>query len=145
MTARAGPPIVAGSAISARMRTFGSKPTARARRLAAALALALVAAGCGAMPPQAPLRQAQKLNSATGGIAFACGQAFQLTEFGGEHGPGLAALDAKAAQSAHKLRRVAARNPSWIYQGETVAEIAAAGARKLRGCGLHGAAHVLTR
>jgi hypothetical protein len=117
--------------------------TARARRLAVGFALAVVAAGCGPLPPQAPLRQAQKLNSATGGIAFACGQAYQLTAFGGEHAHGLGALDATAASSARKLRAVARRNPAWIYQGQTVGDIVDAGARKLRGCGLARAASVL--
>ena len=113
------------------------------RRIAVALALAL--AGCGPLPPQAPLREAQKLTNATGGIAFACGQAFRLTAFGGMHAPGLAALDTKATSSARKLRGVAERNPDWIYQGETVADIATAGAQKLRGCGLGRAAGVLER
>ncbi len=104
------------------------------------LVAALSAVACGAAPPQAPLAQAKRLDSATKGIAFACGEAYQLTAFGGQDAAGLAPLSRAAVRSARKLARVRAVNANWIYQGQTIAEIAAAGAADLRACGLDGAA-----
>jgi hypothetical protein len=113
------------------------------RRTIAPLAVALVVAGCGATPPQAPSGQAMKLDSATGDIAAACGLSYQVTAFPGDHRAELANLDASAASSARKLASVYARNPAWIYQGETVRQIVDAGATMLRACGLDGAARAL--
>jgi hypothetical protein len=108
-----------------------------------AVAVSLAGAGCGATPPQAPFAQAKKLDSATGDIAASCGLSYQVTAFGGDHRAALTNLEASATASARKLASVYARNPAWIYQGETVAQILADGVTMLRDCGLHQAARVL--
>jgi hypothetical protein len=111
--------------------------------VAFAVALALTGAGCGATPPQAPLAQAKKLDSATGDIAAACGLSYQVAAFPGDHRADLANLAASATSSARKLASVYARNPAWIYQGETVRQIVDDGVAMLRACGLDGAARAL--
>jgi hypothetical protein len=114
------------------------------RGFAASLAAGALCA-CGALAPQAPFRQAQRLDSATGGIAFACGEAFQITAFPGDHKRDLAPVQALAIRRARRLAAVDARNPDWIYQGQTVAEIVVNGTADLRACGLRDAAGVLER
>lgn len=110
-----------------------------------AVTLAAVAAvGCGPTPPQAPLAQAKKLDAATGDIATACGLTYQVTAFPGDHRTDLANLEAAATSSARALASVYTRNPSWIYQGETVGEIVQNGVAMLRTCGLHAAASALS-
>jgi hypothetical protein len=115
----------------------------RSSRLLLTALLAAVVAGCGATPPQAPLPFAKKLDSATSGIATACGEAYQVTAFPGDHARDIATLEATAASSARKLALVDARNPHWIYQGQTVAEIADESVSYLESCGLGKAAAVL--
>lgn len=111
--------------------------------LVGAVVVALAGAGCGATPPQAPFAQAKKLDSATGDIAAACGLSYQVTAFPGHHEADLSKLEASATSSARKLASVYARNPAWIYQGETVAQIVTDGVAMLHACGLHDAARVL--
>lgn len=116
------------------------------RLTALALAAALLAgAGCGALPPQAPLAYARKLDSATSGISTACGYAYQVTAFPGNHAADLKRLDATATTSVLKLVKVFHRNRAWVYQGDTVAEISSDAVSMLRSCGLHGAAQKLER
>jgi len=114
--------------------------------LALAAALALLLAGCGPTPPQAPRGQAMKLSVATGGISTACGLAYQLTAFpaDGDRKSDLATLEATASASAAKLASVYRRNPAWIYQGDTVGEIVVDGIGMLHDCGLPRAAGVLS-
>jgi hypothetical protein len=109
----------------------------------AALALALVA--CGATPPQAPLPYAKKLDSATSGISSACGEADQVTAFPGDHRADLVSLEMSAFRSVRKLGSVFARNPAWIYQGETVRQIVHDSSSMLGSCGLHAAQEELLR
>ena len=122
--------------------------TASIGRMHAALLVALVVAfggtGCGPTPPQAPLAQAKKLDTATSDIATACGLTYQVTAFPGDHRADLASLEASATSSGRKLGSVFGRNPAWIYQGETVAGIVHDGVAMLRACGLHGAAGALS-
>lgn len=122
--------------------------TSTARRtptlLTVALVLALAGAGCGATPPQAPLAQAKKLDSATGDIATACGLTYQVTAFPGDHQSDLANLEASAASSARKLASVYRRDPAWIYQGETVSEIVHDAITMLNACGLRDATSTLS-
>ena len=116
------------------------------RCAAAGLALAALAvAGCGALPPQAPLAYAKKLDSATSGISTACGSAYQVTAFPGNHTSDLDGLEAGAITYARKLETVFDRNREWIYQGDTVAEISSDAVSMLRSCGLHRAAEQLKR
>ncbi len=116
----------------------------RPGRLIVVGGVALAIAGCGATPPQAPFRDAQKLDSATSGIATACGETYQVTAFPGDHRRDLETLEATATTAAKKLAGVYKRNPAWIYQGDTIAEIVTDGVSMLRECGLHGAAAALT-
>ena len=81
----------------------------RSRRLAllcALLCTMLVAAGCGAQPPQAPPRQAAKLDTSLGAIATACGLTDQISAFGPPPAAELAVLQATARRQAAKLAAV---------------------------------------
>jgi hypothetical protein len=100
-------------------------------------------AACGATPPQAPLSQAKRLDSATSGISTACGESYQITAFAGDHRRDLDTLETTAASDARKLSSVYRRNPAWIYQGETVTKIVLDARSSLRGCGLPRAQTVL--
>jgi hypothetical protein len=114
-------------------------------RLLAPLAGAVALAACGATPPQAPLREAARLDSATSGISTACGLAYQVTAFAGEHKADLETLEATASSSAQKLASVYAKNPAWMYQGETVGEIVRDALSMLDTCGLKHAEGTLRR
>lgn len=116
---------------------------AAARRILVIPAVALALAACGATPPQAPLGEAQKLSVSTGGISTACGFAYQVTAFPGNHKASLQTLEASASSSAIKLASVYARNQAWIYQGETVHDIVRDALSMLSACGLTRAESVL--
>jgi hypothetical protein len=106
--------------------------------------LAAAVSACGSTAGQAPRRQAMKLSVATGGISTACGLTYQATAFAGDHTSDLETLEATAASSATKLASVFAKNPSWIYQGETVGQIVEDSIALLKACGLHRSAAVLS-
>jgi hypothetical protein len=108
-------------------------------------ALVSVLAACGPNPPQAPLRYAKKLDSATGGMSLACGLAYQVTAFPGDHRADLATLNATASSKARKLAEVYRRNPKWVYQGETIAQIVGASEDMLGACDLRAARRTLLR
>jgi hypothetical protein len=116
---------------------------ALASKFATPALLAAAIAACGALPPQAPLSYAKKLDSATSGISTACGEAYRVTAFPGDHRHDLEALESTAATDVHKLAKVFKRNRDWVYQGFTVAEIASGGVSLLDSCGLHRAARAL--
>lgn len=115
-------------------------------RLALILALAALAAlaGCGPTPPQAPKHEAQRIDHSTGVISSACGEASQVSAFGGD-AKDLDTLEANAASSALDLAAVYRRNPGWIYQSETVGKIVHDAISLLDSCGLHRAGHTLAR
>lgn len=113
-------------------------------RILACLGAALAIAGCGASPPQAPLPEAKKLDSATGDISTDCGLTYQVTAFAAEDRAEVAHLEATASVSARKLATVYRRNPLWVYQGETVGKIAEDAIAMLDTCGLRHAADVLS-
>jgi hypothetical protein len=113
------------------------------QRLLCAVAAALLIAGCGPPAPQAPRAQAKRLDSATSGISTSCGLSYQVTAFPGDHRADLETLEATATTSARKLASVYARDPAWIYQGETVGQIVHDGVSMLRACGLRDAANAL--
>jgi hypothetical protein len=117
--------------------------TGRGRVLLVALA-GLALCGCGPTPPQAPLGQAKRLDTATGGISAACGLAYQVTAFPGDHRRDLATLEATATSYGRQLAGVYRRNPAWIYQGKSVREIVEDSGSMLRACGLHRAAAALS-
>lgn len=120
-------------------------PAAPAGVAALAVLVALCIGGCGALPPQAPLAWARKLDVATSGISTACGEAYIVSEFSGQDRAQLRTLEATAGESARKLARVYRRNPDWVYQGETVRQIVGASSSMLHSCGLRGARDVLRR
>lgn len=122
---------------------MGARSTAR--RLLTALAAAVALTGCGPTPPQAPPDQAKKLDAATSDISTACGLAYQVTAFPGDHRKGLANLEASADASVRSLASVYARNPEWIYQGETVRQVVVDALTMLRACGLTEAERTLRR
>jgi hypothetical protein len=105
--------------------------------------LAVALSGCGATPPQAPLPDAKRLDASTSAISSACAESYQATAFTGGGRPDLQTLEATAAAAARKLASVYARNPAWIYQGETVSEIVRDSASMLRSCRLEQAAMTL--
>ena len=106
---------------------------------------AAVLAGCGPTPPQAPLPDAKKLDESTGDISSACGGAYQLSAFGGDHRKDLITLEATASSAAYKLAGVYHRNPAWIYQGETIGQIVSDADSMLGACGLPQAQSALRR
>jgi len=116
----------------------------RAPRTLAVLA-SLVLAGCEAANPQAPLKYAKKLDSATSGISTDCGLAYQVAAFPGDHRTDLDTLELMALRSVRKLAYVWRHNPNWYYQGETVSQIVGASLSMLDSCGLHRARTELRR
>ena len=102
-------------------------------------ALAALAAGCGeAGEHQAPSATADVVAAALTGIAQACGERAQLRALP-SFGP--AAAQEQTVRAAARMRWVelghaVSVNPTWIYQGKTLAEVHAAAARHLRECGL---------
>jgi hypothetical protein len=107
------------------------------------LAAMVAVAGCGAPPPEAPLPQAKKLDASTSDLATECGLTYQVTAFGGDHAGEVSHLESLAAVSVHSLASVYARNPAWIYQGETIRQIVADAVAMLEACGLKHAAGAL--
>ena len=110
-----------------------------------AVLLAVVIAGCGPPSPQAPHAEAKKLDASTSDISTECGLTYQVTAFPGDHRKDLASLERQAMASVRSLASVYARNPDWIYQGETVGQIAVDATAMLEACGLAHAAGTLER
>ncbi len=104
---------------------------------------ALLAAGCGATPPQAPLAEAKKLDASLSDISTACGEIYQMSAFGPAPSRELIPIEHSASSQARKLLTVYARNPAWIYQGQTVRLSVAQATSTLRQCGLRGSAAIL--
>jgi hypothetical protein len=114
-------------------------------RTIAALAVTVAVAGCGPPPPQAPFRQAKKLDASTSDISTECGLTYQVTEFPGDHRKDVANLERNAMLSVRTLASVYHRNPAWIYQGETVGQIVTDATAMLNACGLTQAERTLRR
>lgn len=114
-------------------------------RVAAIGMLVLLATGCGPTPPQAPLDQAKKLDESLGGISTACGEAYQLSAFPPHNRSETLTLEATASSDARKLASVYARNPEWIYQGESIRGLVHDSWSTLNSCGLSEAARALVR
>ena len=114
-----------------------------ARTLIAALGATTILTACGPTPPQAPFHQAKKLDASTSDISTECGLAYQVTAFPGDHHKELANLEANALQSGRSLASVYHRNPAWMYQGETVAQVVVDAITMLKACGLSHAASAL--
>jgi hypothetical protein len=96
---------------------------------------------CGLLPPEAPVGQASVVSRALTTIAAACGESYRLQEITPR--PDLGGLELTATSSAGTLERIRARHPDWVYQGETLTQIAGASVRDLNACSLPGAARIL--
>jgi hypothetical protein len=119
------------------------KPPATPARLVALLVALILAAGCGAQPPQAPKSAADALNSALSTVSGACGHAIEARTFGASPRE-LRRLSDQAVGAAPTLRSVLRRNPRWVYQDRTVAQLADVAVSDLRQCGLPAAADRLS-
>ncbi len=108
---------------------------------AAGFGAALALGACGPLPPQAPVGQASVISGALTTIAASCGESYRLQEFASH--PDLAGPEAAAGDSARKLERIRVRHPEWVYQGETLTQIAGASIEDLDDCSLSGAARIL--
>ncbi|MGI8507517.1 MAG: hypothetical protein ACR2MK_12090 [Solirubrobacteraceae bacterium] len=104
---------------------------------------AALLAACGPTPPQAPLADAKVLDASLSGISTACGEIYQMSAFAPPPARELDPIEASASFEARKLARVYAKDPAWIYQGETVRTIVGEALSTLRGCGLDRPAAVL--
>jgi hypothetical protein len=105
---------------------------------------ATLLASCGPLPPQAPLVEAKKLDASLSDISTACGEIYQMSAFGSPPAREVRPIGRSASFEARKLASVYAKNPDWIYQGETIRLIVAQAISKLRNCGLRGTADLLT-
>jgi hypothetical protein len=101
------------------------------------LALVLVLAGCGNAGPNAPPSVSSKLNDATSGISTACGNAYRVTAFPGDHRADLSKLEQSAGSSAETLASVYRRNPDWRYLGSSLRTVVQDSLSLLDSCGLH--------
>jgi uncharacterized protein YjiS (DUF1127 family) len=106
------------------------------------IAVALVAAGCGATPPQAPGPDAYRLNKALSSVSTACGHAYEIRTFS-KGARALAGTERQADKQIPVLARIYRRNPNWVFQGKTVAELVQLSRTYLDDCGLHRAARRL--
>jgi hypothetical protein len=114
----------------------------RRARLPALLACASLSLGaCGALPPEAPVGQASIISRTLTTIAASCGESYRLQEFT-PHSD-LSALEAVASASARRFEAIRARHPQWVYQGETLTQIAGASLAYLNDCSLSRAARIL--
>ena len=102
---------------------------------------ALGAGACGALPPEPPVPAASLISRSLTTIAASCGESYRLQEFTPR--PDLGGLEATADASARRLDRIRTRHPRWVYQGETLTQIAGASSEALDDCSLSGAAHIL--
>jgi hypothetical protein len=113
----------------------------RVRLALAGAAAAIGLAACGALPPEAPVPAASLISRATTSIAASCGESYRLQEFTVH--PDLSGLETSASQSARKLEGIRVRHPQWVYQGETLTQIAGASVQYLTACSLRRAARIL--
>ena len=106
------------------------------------IVLALLLAGCGPTPPQAPGPEAHRLNKALSTFSSACGHAAEIQEFTNDARAMTITEHQAQAQIPH-LARVYRQNPHWIFQGKTVDELVQMSVTFLDECGLHEAARRL--
>ena len=107
----------------------------RAHLIGALLIAAIALGGCGAPQPQPPTPQANVLSQSLTAIAADCGESYQ-----GGPSP---TLEADATRQGAELAMVFRRNPGWIYQGATVAQIVSNSVSYLDDCQLRAAARAL--
>ena len=112
------------------------------RRRLIAVAGALLLAGCGATPPQAPGPEAHRLNKALSTFSSACGHAAEIQEFSND-ARAMTITEHQAQTQIPPVARVFGQNPDWIFQGKTVAELVDMSVSFLDECGLHQSARRL--
>jgi uncharacterized protein YjiS (DUF1127 family) len=105
---------------------------------------AVLLSGCGPTPPQAPGPQAHQLNTALSQFSTACGHAAEVQAFTNDR-RSMSILEQQAGSQVPVLARIYKQNPSWIFQGKTVAQLVQMSRTFLDDCGLHGAARRLER
>ena len=103
------------------------------------IAAAVVLAGCGPTPPQAPGPQAHQLNQSLSAISSACGQASEIQAFSNNKRD-MAVTEHQAENQIPTLVRIYRRNPSWIFQSKSVKQLVQMSISFLDECGLHAAA-----
>lgn len=108
------------------------------------LGAALLLAGCGAAPPQVPVKHAERVSSALTGIAEACGEAYQQGAPGSNRAA-TASIEAAATRRARELAQVFIGDPEGIYQAQTLRQVLAQAIAYLNECELHSAAAELER
>jgi hypothetical protein len=106
------------------------------------IAVALVAAGCGPTPPQAPGPEAYRLNKALSSLSTACGHAYEIRTFT-KSPRALAAAERQAEKQIPVLAETYSRDPNWVFQGKTVAQLVQMSRTYLDQCGLDRAARRL--
>jgi hypothetical protein len=104
--------------------------------------LVLALASCGATPPQAPGPEAYRLNNALSAISSACGEAAEIQAFAND-AHDMTTAERQAEKQVPVLARIYTRNPSWIFQGASVAELVSMSSSLLDECGLPVAARRL--
>ena len=113
------------------------------RRGLIAVALAALA-GCGPTPPQAPGPEAHRLNKALSTFSSACGHAAEIQEFTND-ARAMTITEHQAQKQIGPLIDIYRRNPDWIFQGKSVAELVQMSSKFLDECGLHVAARRLRK
>ena len=106
------------------------------------IVLAVVLAGCGPTPPQAPGPEAHQLNKALSGFSSACGHATEIQTFTND-ARAMTITEHQAQRQIPTVARIYKRNPSWTFQGKTVAQLVQMSETFLDECGLHQSARRL--
>jgi hypothetical protein len=114
------------------------------RRGLIVVAVAVVAGvtGCGPTPPQAPGPEAHRLNKALSTFSMACGHAAEIQEFTNS-ARAMTITEHQAQSQIPPVAKIHKRNPRWIFQGKTVAQLVQMSSTFLDECGLHVAARRL--
>jgi predicted small lipoprotein YifL len=105
-------------------------------RFALILLVALALAGCSQAGPQAPLPDAQKINTMTGDISTACGLFTQLNAFPPPPHHEVVALRTSAASALRQLAAIDHAHPQWRFDGVAMPKILEQAHAMLRDCGL---------
>jgi hypothetical protein len=106
------------------------------RRPAVILLAALALAGCSQAGPQAPLPDAQHINTVTGEISTACGLYTQLNAFPPPPHHDVVVLRASAASALRQLTAIDRAHPEWRFDGVALPKILAQAHAMLGSCGL---------
>lgn len=106
------------------------------------IVLIALVAGCGPTPPQAPGPAAHRLNQSLSAFSTACGHAVEIQTFSHD-ARALRMLERQAQSQIAVVVKIYRRNPRWIFQGRTVAQLVQLSVAYLDECGLHAAARRL--